>query len=192
MSSSNQSNRLNSFGTNETDPIYQATVHSIKSLSPSIKQFLLTVNDPSKTFRFQSGMFLDFHLPPSITSIITGFSICNSPSDYSKTGLIELAIKATDYPPTTYMFHHCQLNETIAVKPGGDFTYQPSTTANDSILLICAGIGGIRSSRSSDTSAICISRVARRQFRIGSSSSTPQRRRKRSSFVRASIHLVSR
>jgi hypothetical protein len=77
MSSSNQSNRLNSFGTNEEDPIYEATVRSIKNLSPSIKQFYLSINDPLKTLHFQSGMFLDFYLPPTITSIITGFSICN-------------------------------------------------------------------------------------------------------------------
>jgi ferredoxin-NADP reductase len=86
-------------------------------------------------------MFLDFYLPPTITSIITGFSICNSQLNYSKTNLIELAIKETDYPPTTYMFNNCQINEKLHVKPGGDFFYQSSTTNNDSILLICAGIG---------------------------------------------------
>ncbi|CAF0717375.1 unnamed protein product [Adineta steineri] len=141
---SNQSNRLNSFGTNEEDPIYEATVHSIKNLSPTIKQFYLAINDPLKTFYFQSGMFLDFYLSPSITSIITGFSICNSPLNYSKTHLIELAIKETDYAPTKYMFNDCQVNEKVFVKPGGKFFYQPPTTTtatNNSILLICAGIG---------------------------------------------------
>ncbi len=139
--SSNQSNRLNSFGSNEEDPIYEATVHSIKTLSPSIKQFYLLINDPLKTFHFQSGMFLDFYLSPTITSIITGFSICNSPLNYSKTNLIELAIRETDYPPTTYMFNNCQINEKLHIKPGGKFFYDSSVTNNDSILLICAGIG---------------------------------------------------
>ncbi|CAF0877388.1 unnamed protein product [Rotaria sp. Silwood1] len=141
MSSTDQSNRLHSFGTNEEDPIYEATVHTIKSLSPSIKQFYLSINDPLKTFHFQSGMFLDFYLPPTITSIITGYSICNSPLNYSKKNLIELAIRETDYPPTNYMFNKCQINEKVHIKPGGDFFYQSSTTNNDSILLICAGIG---------------------------------------------------
>jgi ferredoxin-NADP reductase len=139
--STNQSNRLNSFGTDQEDPIYEATVQSIKNLSPSIKQFYLSINDPLKTFHFQPGMFLDFYLSPKITSIITGFSICNSPLNYSKTNLIELAIKETDYAPTDYMFNNCQLNEKIHIKPGGDFFYDSSTTKNDSILLICAGIG---------------------------------------------------
>jgi ferredoxin-NADP reductase len=141
MSSSNQSNRLNSFGTNDEDPIYEATVHSIKTPCPTIKQFYLLINDPLKRFHFQSGMFLDFYLSSSITSIVTGFSICNSPLNYSQTNLIELAIKETNYPPTEYMFNHCQVNEKIYVKPGGKFFYESSTTNNDSILLICAGIG---------------------------------------------------
>jgi ferredoxin-NADP reductase len=141
MSSSNQSNRLSSFGTNEEDPIYEATVHSIQNLSPSIKQFYLLINDPLKTFHFQSGMFLDFYLPSTITSIITGFSICNSPLNYSQTNLIELAIRETDYPPTKHMFNDCQVNENIRVKPGGDFFYHSNITKNDSLLLICAGIG---------------------------------------------------
>ena len=136
-----QSNRSNSFGTNDQDPFYDATVKSIKTLSPSIKQFYLSINDPLKTFRFQSGMFLDFYFSPEITPIVTGFSICNSPSDYSKSHLIELAIRETDYPPTTYMCNHCQVNEKIQVKPGGDFFYDSSITNKDSILLICAGIG---------------------------------------------------
>lgn len=141
MSSSSQSNRVHSFGTNEEDPLYEATVHSIKSLTPSIKQFYLSINDPLKKFHFKPGMFLDFYLPSAITSIITGYSICNSPLNYSKTNLIELAIRETDYPPTKYMFNDCQENEKINVKPGGDFFYQPSTTNHDSVLLICAGIG---------------------------------------------------
>lgn len=141
MSSSNQSNRLHSFGTNEEDTVYESTVHSIKTLSPSIKQFHLSINDPLKTFHFQPGMFLDFYLPSTITPIITGYSICNSPLEYSKTNLIELAIRETDYPPTQYMFNGCQVSEKINIKPGGDFYYQSSTTNNDSILLICAGIG---------------------------------------------------
>lgn len=142
MFSSNQSNRLNSFGTNDQDPTYEATVRSIKKTSsPTVKQFYLSINDPFKTFHFQSGMFLDFYFSSSITSIITGFSICNSPLNYRQTNLIELAIKETDYPPTKYMFNNCQVNEKILVKPGGDFFYQSSTTNNDSILLICAGIG---------------------------------------------------
>lgn len=139
--STNQSNRVNSFGTDEKDPIYEANVQSIKNLSPSVKQFYLLINDPLKTFNFQSGMFLDFYFPSTITPIITGFSICNSPLDYSKTNLIELAIRETDYPPTDYMFNHCQTNETLHVKPGGDFYYNSLITNNDSILLICAGIG---------------------------------------------------
>jgi ferredoxin-NADP reductase len=113
----------------------------MKNLSPSIKQFYLSIHDPLKTFHFQPGMFLDFYLSPKITSIITGFSICNSPFDYSQTNLIELAIKETDYPPTEYMFHHCQVNEKLQIKSGGNFFYDSSTTKNDSILLICAGIG---------------------------------------------------
>ncbi|CAF3318629.1 unnamed protein product [Rotaria socialis] len=141
MFSSNQSNRSHSFDTNEEDPIYEATVHSIKTLTPSIKQFYLSINDPLQRFHFVPGMFLDFHLSPTITSVITGFSICNSPANYSNTNLIELAIRETDYPPTEYMFNNCQLNEKINVKCGGDFFYQSSTTNNDSILLICAGIG---------------------------------------------------
>jgi ferredoxin-NADP reductase len=136
-----ESNRLPSFGTNNEDPIYDATVRSIKNLSPSIKQFYLEINDPLKTFQFQSGMFLDLYFSPAITSIITGFSICNSPLNYSKTNLIELAIKQTDYPPTDYMFNKCQVNEKFQIKPGGDFYYNSSLTNNDSILLICAGIG---------------------------------------------------
>ena len=140
ISRMSSSNRLHSFGTHEQDPIYEATVCSIKNLSPSIKQFYLKINDPSAIFHFQSGMFLDFYLSPTITSLITGFSICNSPLNYSKTNLIELVIKKTDYLPTKYMYNQCQINEKLRIKPGGDFFYQ-SSTINDSIFLICAGIG---------------------------------------------------
>ena len=139
--SSNDSNRLHSFGTKDNEPVYEATIRSIESLSPSVKQFHLSIDDPSKSFRFQSGMFLDFYFPPSITPIVTGFSICNTPLDYSKTNLIELAIKRTDYPPTKHMFHHARLNEKIFVRPGGNFFYQSAATKDDSILLLCAGIG---------------------------------------------------
>jgi ferredoxin-NADP reductase len=135
------SNRLTSFGADEKDPIYEATVQSIEHLSPSIKQFKLKIVDPQRSFRFQSGMFLDFHLAPTITPIITGFSICNTPEDYLRTNRLELAIKRTDYPPTKYMFDRCQVNETIHVKPGGDFVYHSTLTNDDALLLICAGIG---------------------------------------------------
>ncbi|UJR35324.1 hypothetical protein I4U23_028085 [Adineta vaga] len=167
MASSNRSNRSNSFGTNDIDPIYEATVQSIKTLSPTIKQFYLSINDPLKTFHFQPGMFLDFYFPSSITSIITGFSICNSPIDYSETGLIELAIKETDYPPTKYMFHQCKTNEKLSIKPGGNFTYHSSLTNNDSILLICAGIGA--------NPIVSILRHIRDLYEIKNSSSTPYR-----------------
>lgn len=136
-----QSNRVHSFGTKDDETSYEATVHSTKLLSSTVRQFFLSIDDPLKTFRFQPGMFLDFYFSSDITSIITGFSICNSPLNYSKTNLIELAIKETDYPPTKYMFNQCQLNEKIRVKPGGDFFYDSHLTNNDSILLICAGIG---------------------------------------------------
>ena len=139
--SSNDSNRLHSFGTRENEPLYEATIRSIESLSPSVKQFHLSVDDPSNSFRFHSGMFLDFYFPPSITPIVTGFSICNTPLDYSKTNLIELAIKRTDYPPTKHMFDHSRVNEKIFVRPGGNFFYQSAATKDDSILLLCAGIG---------------------------------------------------
>lgn len=135
------STRLESFGSQTNDPVYSARIQSIEKLSPTIKQFYLMINDPDKTFRFQSGMFLDFYFPSTITSIVTGFSICNSPLDYSRNGLIELAIKETDYPPTDYMFNRCRINEDVHVKPGGDFFYHSSLTKNDSILLLCAGIG---------------------------------------------------
>jgi ferredoxin-NADP reductase len=39
------------------------------------------------------------------------------------------------------MFNKCEINEKLQIKPGGDFFYNPSITNNDSILLICAGIG---------------------------------------------------
>ena len=135
------SNRLTSFGADEKDPIYEATVQSIEHRSPSIKQYQLRIADPQRRFRFQPGMFLDFHFAPTITPIITGFSICNTPEDYLRTNLIELAIKRTDYPPTKYMFDQCQVNETIHVKPGGDFVYHSTLTNDDAVLLICAGIG---------------------------------------------------
>ena len=143
MSSSSPvlSNRVESFGSQSDDPSYLATVQSIQSLSPTVKQFYLSIHDPQKTFRFQSGMFLDFYFPSTITSIVTGFSICNSPLNYAQTHSIELAIKETNYPPTDHMFNRCQVNDEVHVKPGGEFFYDSSLTKNDSILLLCAGIG---------------------------------------------------
>ena len=139
--SMNHSNRRSSFGPDENDPIYVATVQSICNLSPSIKQFYLNIDDPEKRFFFQPGMFLDFHFSPSITPVVTGFSICNTMNDYSRENLVELAIKRTEYPPTRYMFDQCQVNEKIFVKPGGIFTYDSTLNNQNSIILICAGIG---------------------------------------------------
>ena len=122
--------------------MFEAKVQSIVLLSPTIKQFLLKLDDPRKEFQFRAGMFLDLYLPSEITSIVTGFSICNSPEDYQRDDLLELAIKRTDYPPTAFMFDRCELNEKIFVKSGGEFFYQSNfTTSDESIFLICAGIG---------------------------------------------------
>ncbi|CAF0730963.1 unnamed protein product [Didymodactylos carnosus] len=138
------SNRLESFGTdNDGIPLYEATVQSIEPLSPTIKRFRLSINDngSQQKLTFRPGQFLDFYFPPSITSIITGYSICNSPYDYQKCSKqIELAIKNSEYPPTNYMHEHCKIGEKIGVKSGGDFYYQNSN-GEESVLLICAGVG---------------------------------------------------
>lgn len=136
-----QSNRRSSFGTDENSSLFEATVQSVEKVSPTIKKFELLIEDPKECFSFQSGMFLDFYLSPSITTIITGFSICNTIEDYHRTKKIELAIRRSEYPPTMYMFDQCQENEKISVRPGGKFFYDSKLNENDSVLLLCAGIG---------------------------------------------------
>jgi len=75
--------------------------------------------DQELLFSFHPGQWLDFYIPE--LDKIGGYSITSIPSELP---LVELAVKASTYPPAHWVTTKASPEERVKVRVGGDFIYE--------------------------------------------------------------------
>lgn len=122
-----------------------ATIRKLNQLSPTVLGLELLVDEPdplneSLPFRFAAGQWVDFHIPDIDT--IGGYSITSLPEDLP---VLELAVKASDHPPASWVTRQAKVGDRVQVRVGGDFVYGGPTGAHDDevhrLLFIAGGVG---------------------------------------------------
>ncbi|KAK3775048.1 hypothetical protein RRG08_048258 [Elysia crispata] len=120
----------------------EASVIDIKTFD-CIKLLRLKVADKSLTFK--PGQWVDFLIPN--VSPFTGYSMTSPPSLLASSGVLDLAVKYSDYPPTLWVHEKCKMGDKVQIKVAGGFFYTPPSPSSpgelerDDMLLLAAGIG---------------------------------------------------
>ena len=88
---------------------------------------------------------VDVHIPSVET--VGGYSITSTPHLLRERGVFTLAIQHSSHPPTLWMTSQCREGDTLSVRVGGDFVYDPTPSEScDSPLMsrdLCLIAGGI-------------------------------------------------
>jgi len=116
-------------------------ITKVGDISPTIKALTLKADNP-KALTFKGGQWVDFFIPGEAQ--VGGFSMWNSPTDFSDTGNIELAVKFSKWPPAHWVHTQCKEGDNVQVRFGGEFFYPPrniSVGESHNILLIAGGVG---------------------------------------------------
>ncbi|XP_068233977.1 oxidoreductase NAD-binding domain-containing protein 1-like [Palaemon carinicauda] len=118
----------------------EAVVTEVRSETPSVKGFTLRVDNP--LFSFKPGQWVDLFIPGIET--IGGYSMYSSPKQLVEQRTIELAIKYSDWPPTSWMHSQCKVTSKVEVCVGGNVYYDPleeDQEGTHDLLLIAGGVG---------------------------------------------------
>ena len=114
-------------------PLVPAIVRTITELSPSTRGLTLEVSGDDQ-FAFQPGMWVDMHIPG--IDQIGGYSITSLPSALP---LVDLAVKAADYPPAAWVTRECEVGSQVQLRAGGTFTLPTPRQRHN--LFIAGGVG---------------------------------------------------
>lgn len=116
-----------------------ATVVDAVRLSPDVKGVRLQVNNDHTKKGFKAGQWIDLFIPG--ISTVGGFSICSSPADFARDGVIELAVKYSTHPPADWIHKKCSAGAEVKIRFGGDYFYDPPPGDKENLLLIAGGVG---------------------------------------------------
>lgn len=119
--------------------IAQAKVCGIVHESETVKRLRLAVMN--KDFTFKAGQWVDFFIPG--ISKVGGFSICSSPGQLEREGVMELAVKYSKHPPAHWIHSQCEIGSEVTLRVGGDFFFDPRPSDSPVDLLLVAGGVGI-------------------------------------------------
>ncbi|XP_023333403.1 oxidoreductase NAD-binding domain-containing protein 1 isoform X3 [Eurytemora carolleeae] len=123
-----------------SNDILLARVSKIKDISPTVRTLTLTVDKEKNTSSFRAGQWVDFFIPG--VEQVGGFSMWNSPTSFSRTGELELAVKSSTWPPAAWVHNQASQGDKVSVRFGGDFYYPtPDISGPHSLLLIAGGVG---------------------------------------------------
>ncbi|XP_001380131.1 oxidoreductase NAD-binding domain-containing protein 1 [Monodelphis domestica] len=115
-----------------------AKVCGIINESKTVRRLRLLV--ASKEFAFKAGQWVDFFIPG--VPVVGGFSICSSPRLLEQESALELAVKYTNHPPSTWVHTKCALDSEVALRVGGEFFFDPQPSdASVNLVLIAGGVG---------------------------------------------------
>lgn len=64
-----------------------------------------------------------------------------TPTNYSQTNKLGLAIQYSVHPPTHWLHTSCAVGSRLKIKVGGDFYYEATPPKLSDLLLIAGGIG---------------------------------------------------
>lgn len=102
---------------------FPATILSLQSLSPYIRQIVLQVAPAHLALAsFRPGQWVDFHIPDAAHTV-GGFSICSTPSRLAEEGVIELAVKRSTHPPAAWVHDEAKVGTMVELEVGGSFSY---------------------------------------------------------------------
>ncbi|KAL4222079.1 Oxidoreductase NAD-binding domain-containing protein 1 [Mactra antiquata] len=115
-----------------------ATVIGIRDESKTVKSLSLKVQDERLTFK--SGQWVDMFIPGLET--VGGFSMCSSPIKLKQEQVLDLAVKYSKHPPAYWVHTKCKEGDTVDIRVGGDFYFDPMYNNKDvDLLLIAGGVG---------------------------------------------------
>lgn len=144
---------------------YNATIIQLNLATPTVKHIRLYINSIaaddidniqynklvqlqrvppiSQNFQFQSGQWVDLHIPNIYR--VGGYTITSIPSDYMKYNTIDLYIKYSQHPVVNYIHNHAEINDPVKIRVGGTFIY--GSDINDPThqfnTIFCAGGVGV-------------------------------------------------
>lgn len=68
--------------------------------------------------------------------------MCSAPSLMKTNSRIQLAVKYSSWPPSNWIHKKGKVGDKLAIRAGGDFFYDPSTTEKmPNLTLIAGGVG---------------------------------------------------
>ncbi|XP_076006187.1 oxidoreductase NAD-binding domain-containing protein 1 isoform X2 [Genypterus blacodes] len=138
MSSRRQMDHLERTANNSRqNDLYPAQVCGIVIESEVVKRLRLAVHPD---FTFKAGQWVDFYIPG--VEKVGGFSMCSSPGLLQREGVVELAVKYAKHPPAHWIHTECAVGSQVAMRVGGDFFFDPSSSdPSVDLLLVAGGVG---------------------------------------------------
>lgn len=116
----------------------EATVTEIKNESETVKRLTLQVQN--RDFTFKAGQWVDTFIPSVET--VGGFSMCSSPGLLQSAGILLLAVKFSKHPPAHWIHTKCKIGDTLLLRAGGDFYFDPKPEEGGvNVLLVAGGVG---------------------------------------------------
>ena len=114
---------------------FNATIAAIRQETPSVKSFVLTMDED---FTFEPGQYVDLLIDTAEDSVTSGFSITSSPLEKR---VLTIGVKSIPSARAAiYLHENAKVGDTFnAVGPGGEFLYRREM--GDSLVLIAGGIG---------------------------------------------------
>ena len=114
---------------------FNATITAIRQETPSVKSFILTMDED---FIFEPGQYVDLLIDTPDDSVISGFSITSSPLEKR---ILSIGVKwIPSAKAAIYLHENAEVGDTFnAVGPGGEFYYR--TDMGKSLVLVAGGIG---------------------------------------------------
>jgi len=92
-----------------------AQVVSITQLSDTVKGLTLQLAENQETdLKFHAGQWLDFFI--SGEEKVGGFSMCSCPSDLSRKGTMDLAVKFSTWAPAHWIHTQCRVGDWITFR----------------------------------------------------------------------------
>ncbi|KAK3589565.1 hypothetical protein CHS0354_043021 [Potamilus streckersoni] len=120
------------------DVVSIATVIDMREETRTVKGLSLKIHD--KRLKFKAGQWVDMFIPN--VPKVGGFSICSSPGKLEREGILDLAVKYSTHPPAHWVHTQCQVGNTVSLRVGGDFYWNPNlSNESEDLLLIAGGVG---------------------------------------------------
>ena len=131
-------------GATRARDVSEVTVESVTQLSPSVKGFVMRAENEALSFK--PGQWVDLLIPSVET--VGGYSITSAPHLLREKRRFTLAIQHSSHPPTLWMTTQCREGDTLSVRVGGDFFYDPtpsnscdSKAKSCDLFLMAGGLG---------------------------------------------------
>jgi glycine betaine catabolism B len=107
----------------------------IRQETPTVKLFKIDLLD--QEFNYKAGQWIDCYAKINGVRKVAGYSLASSPT---LEGFIELAVKTSDNPVTTYLHEKASVGDILYIDGGQGEVFYDSSMA-DKVILAAAGIG---------------------------------------------------